>query len=170
MGRNRRRLSTPHSRGNRGARYRPGARFTGKTLWCLLQDQRRGPGGCRSVLSAFGVHGRGLVIGPQSVQGRMRVLRRFCAMPTDVDEVDLINLISRYSEGLPHHASNLPLTPKGRSPIVRPKKRGPYHPTSFLTYLPVHYDKPVTNDELKRAIEPYGRRVCPAHDGLRLAF
>jgi hypothetical protein len=34
----------------------------------------------------------------------------------------------------------------------------------------MHYDKPVTNDELKQANEPYGRRVYLAHDGLRLAF
>jgi hypothetical protein len=57
------------------ARDGPRTRFTGKTLWCLLQDQCRRPGGCRSVLSAFGVHGHGLVLGPQSIQGRMRVLR-----------------------------------------------------------------------------------------------
>ena len=40
----------------------------------------------------------------------------------------------------------------------------------YLTHLSMHYDTPVTNQELERAIEPYGQRVHLAYDGLRLAL
>ena len=40
----------------------------------------------------------------------------------------------------------------------------------YLTHLAMHYDTPVTNQELERAIEPYGQRVHLAYDGLRLAL
>ena len=40
----------------------------------------------------------------------------------------------------------------------------------YLTHLAMHYDTPVTNRELERAIEPYGQQVHLAYDGLRLAL
>jgi hypothetical protein len=57
-----------------------------------------------------------------------------------------------------------------KPPKLRPKKGFLITQHLYLTHLAMHYDKPVTNDELKQAIEPNGRRVCVAHDGLRLAF
>ena len=40
----------------------------------------------------------------------------------------------------------------------------------YLTHMAMHYDTPVTNQELERAIEPYGQRIHLAYDGLRLAL
>ena len=40
----------------------------------------------------------------------------------------------------------------------------------YLTHLAMHYDTPVTNQELERTIETYGQRVHLAYDGLRLAL
>jgi len=40
----------------------------------------------------------------------------------------------------------------------------------YLTHLAMHYDTPVTNQELERTIETYGQQVHLAYDGLRLAL
>jgi hypothetical protein len=84
--------------------------------------------------------------------------------------VPRINLISRQNEGLPHHTSTSSLTHKAKFPILRSQKGFLITQHLYLTHLAMHYDKPIANDELKQAIEPYGRRVCLAHDGLCLAF
>jgi hypothetical protein len=57
-----------------------------------------------------------------------------------------------------------------KPPKLRPKKGFLIPQHLCLTHLAMHYDKPVNNDELKQAIEPYGQRVCLAHDGLRLSL
>jgi hypothetical protein len=60
---------------------------------------------------------------------------------------------------------------QGEIPYTPPPKKGVLITQHlYLIHLAMHYDKPATNDGLKQASEPYGRRVCLAHDGSRLEF